>query len=90
MSLHTVVRVLEALAALAAAALWAVSAGLDVHNDIDTIVPELQRIGYWNGWAALCSCLAASLGVLDICITLIESARYFGPPRDSQSPSIRQ
>jgi hypothetical protein len=29
------------------------------------MVPDLQRIGFWNAWAAGWSCLTASLGVLD-------------------------
>jgi hypothetical protein len=35
-----------------------------VPNNIDA-VPDLQRIGFWNAWAAGWSCLTASLGVLD-------------------------
>jgi hypothetical protein len=42
-------------------------ARIEVPNNIDTIVQELQRIGYWNGWAATASCVAAAF----ICLSLI-------------------
>jgi hypothetical protein len=29
------------------------------------MVPQLQRIGFWNAWAAGWSCFTASLAVLD-------------------------
>jgi hypothetical protein len=63
--LHTVIHWAQAAAALVAAALWFRSAGIKVANNIDTMVPNLQRIGFWNAWAAGWSCLTASLAVLD-------------------------
>jgi hypothetical protein len=42
-------------------ACWFYSAWIEVPNNIDTIVGELQRIGYWNGFAAGASCAAALL-----------------------------
>jgi hypothetical protein len=36
---------------MTAAVLWFNSARIEVPDNIDTIVQELQRIGYWNGWA---------------------------------------
>jgi hypothetical protein len=62
---HTMVHWAQAAAALVAAVLWSRSAGMKVPNNIDTMVPELQRIGFWNAWAAGWSCLTASLVVLD-------------------------
>ena len=46
-------------AALVAAVLWSKSAAIKVPNNIDA-VPDLQRIGFWNAWAAGWSCLTAS------------------------------
>jgi hypothetical protein len=60
------IRVLIAIAALLAAALWLRSALIKVPNNIDTIVGELQRIGRWNSFAAFASCAAALLGALDL------------------------
>jgi hypothetical protein len=34
---------------------------IKVPNNIDAI-PNVQRIGFWNAWAAGWSCLTASLG----------------------------
>jgi hypothetical protein len=69
---HTIVRVIVAVAAMTAAVLWFNSARVEVPDNIDTIVQELQRIGYWNGWAARCSCIAAFLGAVDVVLTTIE------------------
>jgi hypothetical protein len=66
MDWHLIVRILTAVAATVAAVLWFVSAHIKVPNNIDTIVGELQRIGYWNSWAASASCVAAALGALDL------------------------
>jgi len=55
----------QAAAGLVAAVLWSKSAGIKVPNNIDTMVPHLQRIGFWNAWAAGWSCLTASLVVLE-------------------------
>ena len=74
--LYTIVRVIVAVAAMTAAILWFNSARIEVPDNIDTIVQELQRIGYWNGWAARCSCFAAFLGAVDVVLTTIESAQY--------------
>jgi hypothetical protein len=48
-----------AVASFIAAACWLRSALIQVPNNIDTIVEELQRIGYWNGLAAAAACVAA-------------------------------
>jgi hypothetical protein len=63
--LHTMVHWLQAAGALVAAVLWSKSAAIKVPNNIDTMVPNVQRIGFWNAWAAGWSCLPASLGVLE-------------------------
>ena len=60
--LHTIIRVIVAVAAMTAAVLWFNSARIEVPDSIDTIVQELQRVGYWNGWAARCSCFAVRGG----------------------------
>jgi hypothetical protein len=46
-------------ASLLAAALWLWGSLIDVLNNIDTIVGELQRIGWVNAWAAMAAVLAA-------------------------------
>jgi hypothetical protein len=51
--------------AIGARLLWFKSARIEVPDNIDT-VQGLQRIGYWNGWAALSSCFAAFLGPVDV------------------------
>ena len=61
---HTMVHWFQAAAALVAAVLWSKSAAIKVPYNIDA-VPDLQRIGFWNAWAAGWSCLTASLGVMD-------------------------
>jgi hypothetical protein len=66
MDWHLIVRILTAVAAIVAALFWFVSARIKVPNNLDTIVGELQRIGYWNSWAASASCIAAALGALSI------------------------
>ena len=73
--LRIIVRVIVDVAAMTAAVLWFNSARIEVPDNIDTIVQELQRIGYWNGWAARCSCFAAFLGAVDVVLTTIESAQ---------------
>jgi hypothetical protein len=60
------IRVLTAIAALIAAGLWLRSALIDVPDNIDTIVGELQRVGWWNSKAALASRAAALLGAVDL------------------------
>jgi len=71
MGLHIAVRIIVAVAAAVAATLWYYSSRIDVPDDIDAIVGELQRIGYWNGWAALASCIAAAFGALDVVMSII-------------------
>jgi hypothetical protein len=44
--LHTMVHWVQAAAALVAAVLWSKSAGIKVLNNIDTMVPDLQRFGF--------------------------------------------
>jgi hypothetical protein len=41
-----------ALSSILAAACWLQSAMIEVPDNIDTIVHELQRIGWWNSAAA--------------------------------------
>jgi hypothetical protein len=69
MNWRLIIRGATAVAALAAAVLWAKSASIEVPHNIDTIVDELQRMGMWSGWAALASCIAAVLGALDLIIS---------------------
>jgi hypothetical protein len=71
----TVARVVLALMALIAAILWFVSARIEVPDNIDTIVRRLQRIGFWNGWASVFSCIAALFGALDVFLTMIETIK---------------
>jgi hypothetical protein len=68
MDLHLMVRSSLVVATIAAAALWFISARIKVPNNIDTMVGELQRMGYWNGWASAASCIAAALAALDLII----------------------
>jgi hypothetical protein len=72
MSLHTLVSVIGAAAALVAAVCWLYSALIEVPNNIDTIVQELQRISYWNGWAAAASCVAAFFGFLSFGLSALQ------------------
>ena len=74
-TLHTVARVVLALMALIAAILWFISARIEVPDNIDTIVRRLQRIGFWNGWASVFSCIAALFGALDVFLTMIETIK---------------
>ena len=74
-TLHTVARVVLALMALIAAILWFISARIEVPDNIDTIVRGLQRIGFWNGWASVFSCIAALFGALDVFLTMIETIK---------------
>jgi hypothetical protein len=74
-TLHTVARVVLALMALIAAILWFISARIEVPHNIDTIVRRLQRIGFWNGWASVFSCIAALFGALDVFLTMIETIK---------------
>jgi hypothetical protein len=48
-----------AASSLLAAAFWLRSAVIDVPDNIDTIVRELQRIGWWNSAAALAAVVAS-------------------------------
>jgi hypothetical protein len=74
-TLHTVARVVLALMALIAAILWFISARIEVPDNIDTIVRRLRRIGFWNGWASVFSCIAALFGTLDVFLTMIETIK---------------
>ena len=67
MSVHLIVNVLGAVTQVAAAAFWFLSARIKVPDNQDTFIGELQRIGYWNGWAATASCVAA----IFVCLSLI-------------------
>jgi hypothetical protein len=70
MDWHLIVRILTAVAAFVAAVLWFVSSSIEVPDNVDTFIGVLQRIGYWNSWAARASCVAALLGALDVIIGL--------------------
>jgi hypothetical protein len=49
----SVVNAITAVASAVAASCWLRSALIQVPDNIDTIVGELQRIGYWNTWRPL-------------------------------------
>jgi hypothetical protein len=68
--MHMTIRIIVAAAAFAAGVLWFISARIKVPDNIDTIVRELQRIGYWNAWAARASCIAAIFGAVDVLMSL--------------------
>jgi len=67
---HTMVHWFQAAAALVAAVLWSKSAAIKVPNNIDA-VPDLQRIGFWNAWAAGWSCLTGLFGSAGWIYTLV-------------------
>ena len=54
-----IVGAIGALSSISAAAFWLRSALIDVPDNIDTIVHELQRIGWWNSAAALSAVIAS-------------------------------
>jgi uncharacterized membrane protein YbhN (UPF0104 family) len=63
-TIDKIIRAIGALASILAAVFWLRSALLDVPDNIDTIVRELQRIGWWNSaaaWAAVVASLCAAL-----------------------------
>jgi hypothetical protein len=51
--------VIGVLSSILAAAFWLRSALIDVPNNLDTIVGELQRIGWWNSAAAQAAVVAS-------------------------------
>jgi hypothetical protein len=51
-----------ALALIVAACLWLYASLIAVPNNIDTIVRELQRIGWWNALAAWAAVIGALSG----------------------------
>jgi len=59
MTAHYLFNVIGAVAALIAAVCWFYSARIEMPDNIDTFIGELRRIGYWNGWAASASYIAA-------------------------------
>ena len=63
-TIDKIIGAIGALASILAAVFWLRSALLDVPDNIDTIVRELQRIGWWNSaaaWAAVVASLCAAL-----------------------------
>jgi hypothetical protein len=63
--------VAAALLWLISGALWFVSANIPIRDNIDVIVSDLQRSGYWNGWAAIAACAAAvASAVVALCEVL--------------------
>jgi hypothetical protein len=74
----TMNRLIFKIATVAAALLWLISGGLwaksahvRIHNDIDVIVGDMLRTGYWNSWAAYAAFAAAvATGVAAICEVL--------------------
>jgi hypothetical protein len=57
-----IVRIIAAAAAFVAAVLWLNASLIDVPDNLDTIVGELQRMGWWNARAAFASFVAAFCG----------------------------
>jgi hypothetical protein len=58
---------------LVSAVFWARSAGIEIRDNQDAFIADLQRVGYWNTWAArsafaaaLCSCIVAVCEVLRV------------------------
>ena len=60
--------VVAAVLWLASAVLWAISARVEIRDNIDVIVGDLQRAARWNSWAAVTACAAAvASGVVALC-----------------------
>ena len=66
------VNAIIAVASFIAATCWLRSALIEVPNNIDTIVGELQRIGYWSGLAAAAACIAA----IFLCLSVVLGAIF--------------
>jgi hypothetical protein len=66
MTSHSLINWIGAISALIAAGCWFYSATIQVPDNIDTFVRELNRIGYWNAWAARASCVAAFFTFLSL------------------------
>jgi hypothetical protein len=58
-TIDKVIGAIDALSSILAAAFWLRSAVIDVPDNIDTIVRELQRIGWWNSAAAQAAVVAS-------------------------------
>jgi hypothetical protein len=58
-TIDKVIGAIGAVSSILAAAFWLRSALIDVPNNIDTIVRELQRIGWWNSAAAQAAVVAS-------------------------------
>ena len=71
MNLRFPVSLIGAAAAFVSATCWTISARIEVPNNIDTIVQELQHVGYWNSVAATASCVAA----IFTCLSLVLASR---------------
>jgi hypothetical protein len=57
--LDKIIGIVGTLSSISAAAFWLRSATLEVPDNIDTIVRELQRIGWWNSAAAQATVVAS-------------------------------
>jgi hypothetical protein len=70
-NLRTIILVAGSFAALLwflSGLFWAVSAGVEIRNNMDAFIGDLQRAGYWNSWAALTAFAAAvASGVVAAC-----------------------
>ena len=58
-TIDKIIGTVGALSSILAAAFWLRSALIDVPDNIDTIVRELQRIGWWNSAAAQAAVIAS-------------------------------
>jgi hypothetical protein len=71
MNIRSVVLVAGGLAALLwllSGVFWALSANVEIGDNIDAFIGDLQRAGYWNAWAARAACAAAVFSaVVAIC-----------------------
>jgi hypothetical protein len=66
-TLDKIIGIVGTVSSISAAAFWLRSATIEVPDNIDTIVHELQRIGWWNSAAAQATVLA-SLCVASLCV----------------------
>jgi hypothetical protein len=58
-TLDKIIGIVGTLSSISAAAFWLRSATIEVPDNIDTIVRELQRIGWWNSAAAQAAVVAS-------------------------------
>jgi hypothetical protein len=70
MAFRTLLTVAAVIASVVGAALGLYAASIEIHNNLDALMDDMSRQGWWATWVATAGCAAAALSATERLIKL--------------------